>query len=79
MFPELKAFTDAAEQEISRPKNKTKRKTHYSGKKKRHTVKIQLTVNSDGLIVHKTVHAKGSTHDYSLYKRSHPYLPSKGF
>ena len=33
MFPELKAFLDATEQEIPRPKNKHKRKTHYSGKK----------------------------------------------
>jgi hypothetical protein len=77
MFPEFKAFTDATEQEIPRPQNKQKRKTHYSGKKKHHTVKTQLTVNSDGLIVHKTTHARGSTHDYALYKRSHPNLPSK--
>jgi hypothetical protein len=77
MFPELKAFTDATEQQIPRPQDKLKRKTHYSGKKKRHTVKTQLTVNSKGLIVHKTRHAKGSTHDYALFKRSHPILPKK--
>ena len=34
MFPGFEAFIDATEQEIPRPKNKTKRKTHYSGKKK---------------------------------------------
>ena len=39
--------------------NKT-RKTHYSDKKKRHAVKTQLTVNQDGLIIHKTAHAVGS-------------------
>lgn len=77
MFPELKAFTDATEQEIPRPKNKRKRRTHYSGKKKRHTVKVQLTVNSDGLIVHQTGHVKGSMHDYSLFKRSRPHLPEE--
>lgn len=75
MFPELKAFVDATEQEIPRPKAKKKRKTHYSGKKKRHTVKTQLTVNVDGLIVHQTNHVKGSMHDYSLFKRSRPHLP----
>ena len=75
MFPEFKAFLDATEQEIPRPKNKKKRKTHYSGKKKRHTVKTQLTVNPNGLIVHKTMHVKGSMHDYALYKRSRPHLP----
>ncbi len=77
MFPGLKAFLDATEQEIPRPKNKKKRKTHYSGKKKRHTVKTQLTVNGNGLIMHLTGHVKGSMHDYSLFKRSRPHLPKK--
>jgi DDE superfamily endonuclease/Helix-turn-helix of DDE superfamily endonuclease len=77
MFPGFKAFLDATEQEIPRPKNKHKRKTHYSGKRKKHTVKTQLTVNKEGLIVHKTSHVKGSMHDYTLYKRSHPLLPDK--
>ena len=77
MFPEFKAFLDATEQEIPRPKNKRKRKTHYSGKKKRHTVKTQLTVNSHGLIIQQTLHVKGSMHDYSLFKRCRPHLPGK--
>ena len=76
MFPGFKAFLDATEQEIPRPHAKRKRKTHYNGKKKKHTVKTQLTVNKQGLIVHKTGHVKGSMHDYALYKRSHPQLPS---
>lgn len=53
-FPGFKAFIDATEQEIPRPSAKLKRKTHYSGKKKKHTVKTQITVNKDGLIIHKT-------------------------
>jgi hypothetical protein len=79
MFPGFKAFLDATEQEIPRPKSKRKRKTHYSGKKKRHTVKTQITVNKDGLILHKTRHARGSRHDYSLFKWSHPCLPDTVF
>ncbi len=75
VFPGFKAFLDATEQEIPRPKAKRKRKTHYSGKKKKHTVKTQITVNKDGFIVHKTRHARGRTHDYALFKRSHPHLP----
>lgn len=75
VFPGFKAFLDATEQEISRPKSKLKRKTHYSGKKKKHTVKTQITVNKAGLIVHKAEHVKGSTHDYALFKQSHPHLP----
>lgn len=74
-FPGFKAFIDATEQEIPRPKNTKKRKTHYSGKKKRHTVKTQLTVNEKGLIVHKTNHARGRRHDYDIFKQSHPKLP----
>ena len=27
--------------------------------------------------MHKSPHAKGSSHDYSLYKRSHPCLPEE--
>src|SRR6476646_3472830 len=37
-FPGFKAFVDSTEQEIPRPKNKRRRKSYYSGKKKKHTV-----------------------------------------
>ena len=77
LFPDLKAFLDATEQEIPRPGDKGKRRTHYSGKKKRHTVKTQITVNRDGLILHKTPHARGSRHDYALFKWRHPRLPGE--
>ena len=77
ILPGLNAFIDATEQEIPRPKNKHKRKTHYSGKKKKHTVKTQLTVNANGLIVHKSAHVSGSVHDYRLFKHSHPCLPKQ--
>lgn len=75
-FPEFKAFIDATEQEIARPKNKRKRKNYYSGKKKRHTVKTQLMVNKEGKILHKSnQHKKGKQHDYSVYKDEHPVTP----
>jgi DDE superfamily endonuclease/Helix-turn-helix of DDE superfamily endonuclease len=78
-FPGFKAYIDATEQEIPRPKKDTrKRKTHYSGKKKRHTVKTQLTVNSKGLIIHKTDrHARGRRHDLDVYRERHPDLPKQ--
>ena len=44
-FPELIAITDGTEQQIPRPKDKRKRKSHYSGKKKKHTVQNQITIN----------------------------------
>ena len=77
-FPGFKAFIDATEQEIPRPKKDArKRKTHYSGKRKRHTVKTQLTVNSKGLIVHRTNHARGRRHDLDVYRERHPDLPKE--
>ena len=77
-FPGFKAFIDSTEQEIPRPKKDAKkRKSHYSGKKKRHTVKTQLTVNKDGLIVHRANHARGRRHDLDLYREHHPSLPKE--
>lgn len=76
-FPGFKAFIDATEQEIPRPKDATRRRTHYSGKKKRHTVKTQLTVNSEGLILHRTDHARGRRHDLDIYRERHPSLPKE--
>lgn len=71
-FPELIAITDGTEQQIPRPKDKKKRKTHYSGKKKKHTVQNQITINLDGIIIHKSTHSPGSHHDYKIYKSRHP-------
>jgi hypothetical protein len=76
-FPDFKAFIDSTEQEIPRPKNKRRRKSHYSGRKKKHTVKTQLMVNSEGLILHKTAHKGGRKHDYYVYKHNHPITPSQ--
>jgi hypothetical protein len=76
-FPGFIAFTDCTEQQIPRPENRRRRKAYYSGKKKRHTVKTQLMVNNHGLIVHKTGHKKGKSHDYDIYKKNHPITPKQ--
>ena len=76
-FPELIVITDGTEQQIPRPKDKKKRKTHYSGKKKKHTVQNQITINLNGEIIHKSVHSPGSHHDYKIYKSKHPTLPEE--
>ena len=73
-FPEFIAITDGTEQSIPRPKSKRKRKTHYSGKKKKHTVQNQITINLNGEIIHKSTHSPGSHHDYRIYKSKHPVL-----
>ena len=74
-FPGFKAFIDSTEQEIPKPENKRKKKSHYSGKRKRHTVKTQFMVNIQGLILHKTRHKGGRHHDYHLYKHNRPVTP----
>lgn len=76
-FPELITMTDGTEQPIPRPKDKKKKKTHYSGKKKKHTVQNQITVNLNGEIIHKSTHSPGSHHDYKIYKSKHPILPEE--
>ena len=73
-FPKLIAMIHGTEQPIPRPKDKRKRKTHYSGKKKKHTIKNQITINLDEIIIHKSKHSLGSHHDYSIYKSKHPVL-----
>jgi len=51
--PELKeVLVDATEQEIQKPKDKARRKSRYSGKKKRHTLKTQVTTTPGGLFLH---------------------------
>lgn len=39
-FPGFIAFTDCTEQPIPRPNNNRKKRLYYSGKKKKHTIKI---------------------------------------
>ena len=73
-FPELIAITDGTEQQIPRPKNKKKRKTHCSGKKKRHTIKNQITINLNGEIIHKPPHSPGRRNDYAILKIKYPVL-----
>ncbi len=73
-FPEFIAITDGTEQQIPRPKDRTKRKTHYSGKKKRHTIKNQITINLKGEIIHKPPHSSGRRNDFAILKIKHPVL-----
>ncbi len=76
-FPGFLAFTDCTEQQIPRPIDNKRRKVFYSGKKKRHTVKTQIMVNNQGIIIHKLRYKKGRRHDYDIYKENHPSNPKK--
>lgn len=67
--PEFKdVLVDATEQEIQKPKNKQKRKDKYSGKKKRHTAKTQITSSTNRLILHLSRSAPGKVSDINLLR-----------
>jgi len=62
--------TDATEQPRQRPPRRSQRRW-YSGKRKRHTVKTQVTVSRrSGRILHVSDSVPGRVHDYTLFKRS---------
>jgi hypothetical protein len=71
-FPGFLAFIDSTEQQIPRPTDNKRKKNFYSGKKKRHTIKTQLMVNNQGIVIHKLRYKKGRKHDYDIYKKNHP-------
>ena len=54
-FPGLMAFIDCTEQQTPRPIDNKSRNAFYSGKKKRYTVKTQLMVNNQGIIIHNKI------------------------
>ncbi len=67
--PEFKeVLIDATEQEIQKPKDKQKRKDKYSGKKKRHTLKTQITATNTKLIVHVTRSLPGKFSDVNVLR-----------
>jgi hypothetical protein len=66
-YPDLaEVITDATEQQVKRPKGKRKQRKQYSGKKKRHTIKTQLTVSKDGKILDVSRSYPGKVHDKKM-------------
>ncbi len=60
-------FIDATEQELPKPKDKDRRKGFYSGKRKRHTAKMQL-VSTKKLVLHLCRHVPGKVSDLVLLR-----------
>lgn len=70
LHPEIKeVLIDATEQEVPRPSDKLKRKTRYSGKHKKHTLKTQVTA-SKNLILHVSKSVDGCVSDLTLLRAS---------
>lgn len=61
-------FVDASERPIQRSSDHSTQKAHYSGKKKRHTVKNTMITDDRKLIVFLGFTVMGSMHDYTLFK-----------
>lgn len=70
-YPELSFIIDGVEQAKRKPKNKEKRKSDYSGKKKRHTRKQLITGTPSGIIVDQSPSVGGRTHDFQAFKDDH--------
>jgi len=69
-FPEVAAIVDATEQPTLRPQDPEAQKSHYSGKKRRHTLKTQVVVGPDGEIMDYSETVPGAMHDKKLYDQS---------
>ena len=59
-------IVDCTEQPIQRPGTDAVRKEHYSGKKKRHTLKTEITVTAKGRIASVSPSHPGSHHDMTV-------------
>ena len=67
---------DCTEQPIQRPKDEASQRAHYSGKKKRHTLKTEYIVIADGRIAGVSPSHPGSHHDLTI-RRTGPPLPKQ--
>jgi hypothetical protein len=59
---------DATEQELPKPKDKGRRKEFYSGKRKRHTAKMQVVSTKNRLVLHLCRHVPGRVSDLVLLR-----------
>ena len=69
-------IVDCTEQPIQRPGTDAEQREHYSGKKKRHTVKNEYIVTRKGRIASVSRSHPGSHHDLAI-RRSGPKLSNK--
>jgi hypothetical protein len=69
----LKLLADVTEQPIQRPQKSYQRKKNYSGKKKRHTRKIEMVMKHDGKIISVSQSHPGRKHDFRIRKEESPF------
>jgi hypothetical protein len=73
-------FIDGTEQELPKPKDKGRRKEYYSGKRKRHTAKMQVVSTKNKLVLHLCRHVAGRVSDQLLLRATGVMrkIPNKG-
>jgi hypothetical protein len=67
-YPELTFIIDGVEQPKRKPKAPAKRKSDYSGKKKRHTRKQLVIGTPSGIIIDQSPSVGGRQHDFKVFK-----------
>jgi len=70
-YPELTFIIDGVEQPKRKPTAPAKRKSDYSGKKKRHTRKQIVIGTPSGIIVDQSPAVGGRPHDFKVFKDDH--------
>lgn len=68
----IKLLADVTEQPTQRPQKTYKQKKAYSGKKKRHTLKVELVMQDTGKILAVSRTAPGRRHDFRIRKEGKP-------
>lgn len=63
-------LVDVTECSIQRPKNQETQREYYSGKKKKHTIKIQIIIDEITKQIISVDFDKGSVHDFKLFKNT---------
>jgi hypothetical protein len=64
--PTLEFMMDGTERPINRPQDKDKQKSHYSGKKKAHTVKNNVIAERGGKVLYLSATYEGKRHDKKI-------------
>ena len=69
-YPEAVGAVDATLIMIRKPKERAEDQEYYSGKHRRHGVKLQIMVAPDGMCVHYGGTLPGARHDFFLFEQS---------
>lgn len=84
--PKKEHLVDVTECTIQRPKSQEIQREYYSGKKKKHTIKMQIIIDENTKEIKGVSFDKGSVHDFKLFKNTTkeldiniPFLADNGY